>query len=171
MSYLGVVLAVFILLSGCSTQKSKPTSKQKTSKKAVTKKQTPSYKPKKQNWITTALYNEYKKWYKTPYKYGGLSKNGIDCSAFVQLSFKNAFNIEIPRMAKDQAKKGYKISKKELKEGDLVFFKTGYSTRHSGIIIEKDKFMHVSTKYGVTISSLNNPYWKSKYWQARRILP
>ncbi len=171
MRYLGVVLVVLLLLNGCSTKKTKPTPKQKTSTKVVTKKKTPSYKPKKQNWITTALYSEYKKWYKTPYKYGGLSKNGIDCSAFVQLSFKNAFNISIPRMAKDQAKKGYRVSKKEVKEGDLVFFKTGYNTRHSGIIIEKDKFMHVSTKRGVSISSLNNPYWKSKYWQSRRILP
>ncbi len=171
MRYLGIVLVTLLLLSGCSAKKAKPTHKQKTSTKVVTKKQTPSYKPKKQNWITTALYSEYKKWYKTPYKYGGLSKNGVDCSAFVQLSFKNAFNIELPRMVKDQVKKGYKVSRSKIKEGDLVFFKTGYNTRHSGIIIEQDKFMHVSTKRGVTVSSLNNPYWKSKYWQARRILP
>ncbi len=167
MSYLGVVLSILILLSGCSSKKAQTPTKQKT----ATKRQTLSYKPKKQNWVTTSLYNEYKKWGKTPYKYGGLNTNGIDCSAFVQLSFKNAFNITIPRTAKEQAKKGYKVSRKSSQAGDLTFFKTGYNTYHSGIIIEKDKFMHVSVKRGVSISSLNNPYWKSRYWQTRRILP
>jgi cell wall-associated NlpC family hydrolase len=63
------------------------------------------------------------------------------------------------------------VSKNSTKEGDLVFFKTGFNTRHAGIIIEQDKFMHTSQKNGVSISSLSNPYWKSRYWQSRRVLP
>jgi len=169
-----VLFIIFItLLTGCST-KNTPYSikKAKLTKRSTHKtKKNISYKPKSKNYITTALYKEYKKWYKTPYKYGGCSTNGVDCSSLIQIIYKDAFNIKIPRTAKEQAKIGYKVSKNSIKEGDLVFFKTGYRTKHAGIIIEKGKFIHTSTKHGVTISHLNNPYWKSKYWQTRRILP
>jgi cell wall-associated NlpC family hydrolase len=165
---------IFItLFSGCST-KNTPYSAKKAKlhkiQKQQTNKKTP-YKPKSKNYITTALYKEYKKWYKTPYKYGGCNTNGVDCSSLIQNIYKDAFNIKIPRTTKEQAKIGHKVSKSSMKEGDLVFFKTGYNSRHAGIIIERGKFIHTSTKYGVVISHINNPYWKSKYWQARRILP
>jgi len=65
---------------------------------------------------------------------------------------------------------GKSISRKELKAGDLVFFKTGWLTKHVGIYIAGDKFLHASTSKGVTISYLTNAYWQSKYWKARRIL-
>ena len=164
---LALVASLLLLLSGCSSKQIKSQSTTKPSNKQ----EKPSYKPQKQNWITTALYNEYKKWHKTPYKLGGINTNGIDCSSLVQILYRDAFSIRLPRTTKDQAKKGYLISKNSTQEGDLVFFKTGYNTRHAGIVIEKDKFIHSSTKYGVMISSLSNPYWKSKYWQSRRVLP
>ncbi|WP_415396758.1 NlpC/P60 family protein [Sulfurimonas sp. CS5] len=162
---LAIVASLLLLLSGCSTKQTKPYSK------ASTKKEKPSYKPKQQNWITTSLYEEYKEWHKTPHKLGGISKKGVDCSSLIQRVYRDAFNISLPRTTKNQAKKGYQVNKNSSREGDLVFFKTGYNTRHVGIIIEKDKFMHTSKKYGVMVSSLNNPYWKSKYWQSRRVLP
>ena len=124
-----------------------------------------------QNKITKALYKEYKKWNNVPYKYGGTSLKGVDCSSLMQIVYKDAFSLKIPRTTKNQAKIGHKVSKNSSKEGDLVFFKTKYKTRHSGIIIEGGKFMHTSTKNGVMISDMNNPYWKSKYWQTRRVLP
>jgi len=170
----GVLLIVFILLfSACSTKNTTyHIKKAKLLKKQKHKtKQKISYKPKSNNYITIALYKEYKKWYKTPYKYGGCNRNGVDCSSLIQNIYKGAFNIKIPRTTKEQAKIGYRVSKKSSKEGDLVFFKTGYNTRHAGVIIERGKFIHTSTKHGVIISHLNNPYWKSKYWQTRRILP
>ncbi len=175
---LALVVSILLILSGCSTKKlrqhSKPTKTSQTKKakaQPTYKHSTKEYRPKKQNWITIALYHEYKKWYRTPYKYGGLSKNGLDCSSLIQQVYRDAFGISLPRTTKEQVKKGYLISKNSTKEGDLVFFKTGYNTRHAGIIIEKGKFMHTSQKNGVSISSLSNPYWKSRYWQSRRILP
>jgi len=129
------------------------------------------YHLKKRNAITLSLYQSYQKWKNTPYCYGGSSRDGIDCSSLVQIIYKDAFNISLPRTTKDQAKMGYKVAKKEIKEGDLILFKTGYSTHHSGIYLENGNFIHTSTKRGVTLSNLNNPYWKSKYWQTRRILP
>lgn len=165
-----IFIVLTILFSACSIKKAPSHSKTIKLYKQQ-KRSSLSYKPKSENWITRALYNEYKKWYKTPYEYGGVCLEGVDCSALVQIIYKDAFNINLPRATKDQVKRGYKISRNSTKEGDLVFFKTGYNTRHVGIIIEKGKFINTSTKHGVTVSELNNPYWKSKYWQSRRILP
>ena len=88
------------------------------------------------------------------YKYGGNSKNGIDCSAFIQRAYNTSYNIKIPRTTKYQSKIGREIRKNQLKTGDLVFFKTGYNTRHVGIYTNNGKFMHASTKKGVIISTL-----------------
>jgi len=163
MKLLLLVLTALLLLSGCSSKKvSKPTHK---AKKTAPKTEYTG------NWINKALSKEYAKWDGVPYKYGGTSRKGIDCSSLMQILYRDAFGLQIPRTTKNQAKIGYKIKKNSSREGDLVFFKTGWNTRHSGIIVEKGKFIHSSTKYGVMISSLNNPYWKSKYWQTRRVLP
>ncbi len=162
-----LVLTVLLLLSGCSTRNvSKPTYKAKKTTKTT-------YSKKKQSgsWINAALSKEYAKWDGTPYKYGGTTLKGVDCSSLMQIIYKNAFGLRIPRTTKAQVKVGYQVNKNSSREGDLVFFKTGWNTRHSGIILEKGKFIHSSSKYGVMISSLNNPYWKSKYWQTRRVLP
>lgn len=165
-----VFIILIILFNGCSTKTTiHPVKKIKLSKKIPSKQ--PKYKPKNKNYITTALYKEYKKWYKTPYKYGGCNLKGLDCSSLVQQIYKDAFGITIPRTTKNQVKMGYRVKKNSTKAGDIVFFKINHKGRHVGIIMEKDSFIHASTKYGVTISHLNNPYWKSKYWQSRRILP
>jgi cell wall-associated NlpC family hydrolase len=112
----------------------------------------------------------YKEWRGVKYKFGGNSKNGIDCSAFIQKAYKKTLNIEIPRTTLQQSKKGKKIRKSDLKLGDLVFFKTGRNSRHVGIYMQDGKFMHASTKKGVTISKLDNVYFKKHYWKAQRIL-
>lgn len=164
-------LSLLLLFTGCSTKKATPYKKSIKSEQTAKRTSEISYKPKSSHWITTALYKEYKKWVKTPYKYGGLTQNGVDCSSLVQQIYEDAFGIHIPRTTKYQAQKGSKISKKSAKAGDLVFFKTGYNKRHAGIIIEEGKFIHTSQKHGVTVSQLSNPYWKSNYWQSRRVLP
>ncbi|MAD42219.1 MAG: peptidase P60 [Arcobacter sp.] len=112
----------------------------------------------------------YKEWKGVRYKFGGNSKNGIDCSAFIQKAYKKTHNIKIPRTTILQSKKGKRIKKSELKLGDLVFFKTGRNSRHVGIYIENGKFMHASTKKGVTISRLDNVYFSKHYWKSQRIL-
>ncbi len=166
-----LVLSLLLLFTGCSSKKAIPHKKNLRSEQTSKRTSKISYKPKSNNWITTALYKEYKKWYKTPYEFGGLTKNGVDCSSLVQQIYEDAFGILIPRTTKYQVRKGRKITKKSIKAGDLVFFKTGYNKRHAGIIIEQGKFIHTSQKHGVIVSQLSNPYWKNKYWQSRRILP
>ncbi len=110
---------------------------------------------------------------KHPYRYGGLNKRGIDCSGLVYRIFKNQFNLSLPRTTAEQIKQGIAVSKKALKPGDLVFFKTGWRSRHVGIYLENGLFLHVSSgvKKRVTLSKLDNIYWRRKYWTARRVLP
>jgi len=125
---------------------------------------------KTKNRILKKLYLEYEYWSGASYKYGGMSEDGIDCSAFVQSVYKTSFKIYLPRTTKQQVKEGKKVKRGNFKAGDLLFFKTSRSSRHVGIYLEKGKFLHASSSKGVTISSLNNPYWKKHYWIAKRVL-
>ncbi|MBU3014541.1 C40 family peptidase [Poseidonibacter lekithochrous] len=125
---------------------------------------------RKKDSINKNFTNFYSEWKGVKYKYGGNSKKGIDCSAFIQKAFKKTLSIKIPRTTLQQSKKGKSIKKSQLKLGDLVFFKTGRNSRHVGIYLEKGKFMHASTKKGVTISKLDNTYFHKHYWKSQRIL-
>ena len=115
------------------------------------------------------LLDQYDEWRGTKYAYGGLSKDGIDCSGFVHQTFLSKFDIRLPRQSIIQGEVGYDIATDLLQPGDLVFFKIGINTNHVGIYIDNGEFMHVSKKLGVTLSSLNDPYWHRRYWKARRI--
>lgn len=119
--------------------------------------------------IKEMLYAQYAQWKGTKYKLGGLNKNGIDCSGFVFVTFKSKLGISLPRTTSLQVKKGKYIKQEQLQAGDLVFFKTSKFFKHVGIYLEHGKFLHASTNLGVTISKLDNHYWKSKYWKAKRI--
>lgn len=126
-----------------------------------------SYSTKK-NRINDALFSVYNQWKGTKYRFGGTTKKGIDCSAFVQKVLQQGFGLDIPRDTISLSKLGTSIKKSELRTGDLVFFRTQI-THHVGIYIEDGKFMHASTIAGVTISRLDNAYYKSNYWKAQRI--
>lgn len=109
-----------------------------------------------------------KKYIGTPYKYGGMSPKGFDCSGFVGYSYKKT-GKPLPRTAGDMYKKGKKVTKKNLKKGDLIFFSTyKKGASHVGIYVGDNKFIHSSSK-GVKIDQLSNTYWKSKYYGAKRL--
>lgn len=105
-----------------------------------------------------------------PYKFGGSSLRGIDCSAYVQRVFRY-FSIDLPRTAREQFKAGVKISKRELRIGDLLFFKTyARYPSHVGIYIGEGKMIHASSRSKkVTISSINDPYYVRRYIGAIRL--
>lgn len=115
------------------------------------------------------LTAQHREWRGTPYKYGGLSKRGVDCSGFVHLTYRDRFGINLPRSTELLSKTGTPISQRQLVIGDLVFFRTGGSKRHVGIYMGNRQFLHASTSKGVMISSLDNVYWRDKYWKAQRI--
>lgn len=111
------------------------------------------------------------KYLDAPYKYGGNSNDGIDCSGFTQKIFLNTFSIQLPRSAKEQFAVGEKVDREDLEFGDLVFFNTSRRSKpgHVGIYIGDNQFVHSSRKLGVTISSLNEKYYDKRYVGARRI--
>lgn len=119
--------------------------------------------------VKRKLYSQYLQWKGTKYEIGGTSRRGIDCSGFVYVTFRSRFGVVLPRSTELQADIGKSVGRSELRPGDLVFFKTGWFDRHVGIYVEHGKFLHASTSSGVTISELDENYWKSAYWKARRI--
>src|SRR5699024_8599778 len=116
----------------------------------------------------TRLRNYFLSWVGVPYRYGGTTRSGIDCSAFVKQAVAATEGVHLPRTSTAQAGRGRRISRSQLRIGDLVFFRTGGS-HHVGIYMGNSRFMHASTSVGVTISSLDNVYWRRHYWQARRL--
>ncbi|MDO6805545.1 NlpC/P60 family protein, partial [Wenyingzhuangia sp. 1_MG-2023] len=99
----------------------------------------------------------------------GLSRQGIDCSGLVYLTYRDEFGLPVPRTTLQQSQIGSAVSRNELRPGDLVFFKTENKNRHVGMYLDNDQFLHVSTKSGVIISSFENSYWENHYWQSRRL--
>ncbi len=112
------------------------------------------------------------KYLNTPYKYGGNSANGIDCSAFTQTVFHNVLSLDLDRSARDQYRQGTEIDNREnLKFGDLVFFNTRRRVRpgHVGIYIGDNLFAHASSRNGVIVSSLDQDYYTKRFMGGRRI--
>ena len=101
---------------------------------------------------------------------GGTNRHGIDCSVCVQRLYRDLFDRQIPLTTALQSKSGRWIGKEQLRTGDLVFFKVPYKGRHVGIYLSEMEFAHASTSRGVTISSLEEVYWRQTYWTARRYL-
>lgn len=146
---------VALLLAGCSSHRAPP----------------PNARLSDSITVIAGLNDQLSNWRGTPYRYGGSSRRGVDCSAFVQMTLRDKFAIQLPRETRQQAKIGTQIDKDDLLPGDLVFFKTGSgeSGLHVGIYDTDNQFIHASTSQGVTRSSLDNVYWQKNFWQARRI--
>lgn len=112
------------------------------------------------------------KYINTPYKFGGNSLNGIDCSAFTQNVYQSSWMLTLNRSAREQYQQGIVINERsDLIFGDLVFFNTRKRVKpgHVGIYIGDNLFAHASSKSGVTISSLDHDYYNKRYMGARRI--
>lgn len=117
------------------------------------------------------LLQKIDEWWGTPYCLGGNSKGCIDCSFFTLDVMKDTYNINLKRTAAEQYEQCEKIEWANLKEGDLIFFKTeGRRTiSHVGIYLANNKFAHASTSQGVTISDLADPYWQRRLYSLGRV--
>ena len=122
------------------------------------------------------LLSEAESYLGTPYRYGGMTRNGIDCSAFVLSVFGAVTGVNLPRVAASQAQEGEKIDKENLQKGDLVFFSHGKGRiSHVGIVESVSaegevNFIHAATSKGVMVSSLTDSYWGPKFRFAKRVM-
>ena len=118
------------------------------------------------------LLQKIDEWWGTPYALGGSSKRGVDCSYFTLDVMNAIYNTNLKRTAAEQYTQSEKIDWSDLKEGDLIFFKTdgSRSISHVGIYMTNNKFAHASTSQGVTISDLSEPYWQKRLYSLGRVL-
>jgi len=104
-----------------------------------------------------------------PYRFGGSSVRGLDCSAFVKKIYQ-FFDVELPRTAFKQARVGQQVDRESLEEGDLVFFNTRRAYGHVGIYIGNNEFIHASSRDRyVKVESLNSPYYDRRFIKAVRV--
>jgi probable lipoprotein NlpC len=124
------------------------------------------------------LVQEARSYTGTPYKYGGTTRGGMDCSGLLLNSFR-VIGFEMPRTSNDQSKMGEKVRLGKVRQGDLVFFATGKKRRqitHVGMVtdvrgIGNVRFIHASTSLGVVETDLHSAYWRKRFITARRIVP
>ncbi|MBR9861393.1 hypothetical protein GYB22_11730 [bacterium] len=121
--------------------------------------------------VDTALILFVYEWVGTKYCYGGQSKNGVDCSGFANVLYEQVFGIELVRVSTDIYHKSKKVKKKNLEQGNLVFFKTNGRSRvnHVGVYLWDGYFVHASTKRGVIISKLDEGYYEKTFVSGGRM--
>ena len=108
------------------------------------------------------LYVNAAEWIGTPYRAGGDSRHGTDCSGLVSQLYKKTYRMRLSRSTDGQLKESNKIARRNLREGDLVFF-TSKKVAHVGIYLKDGKFIHASTSQGVIVSSLKEKYY-TQHW-------
>ena len=112
------------------------------------------------------LYVNAAEWIGTPYRVGGDSRHGTDCSGLVPQLYKKTYRMRLSRSTDGQLKESNKIARRNLREGDLVFFTSRSSRKkvaHVGIYLKDGKFIHASTSQGVIVSSLKEKYY-TQHW-------
>ena len=171
-----LIVALLFLLAGCAGTPSGKSSVSESSHypqvqkpaKALEDSPKPETSPNQKKVVRT-LIAQYDEWANTRYQLGGLSKQGIDCSGFVHVTFQSKFQKSLPRTTEQLAVNGQPVASHQLAPGDLVFFRISPSVRHVGIYLEDNRFLHASKSKGVIISNMQDEYWRSHYWQSRRI--
>lgn len=114
-----------------------------------------------------ALYLECASWLGTPYRYGGTTRSGTDCSGLTCNVYRNVYGISLQRNSKKQYETDCRhVSRRHLQPGNLVFFGSGgraSNINHTGIYLKRDLFIHASSSRGVMVSSLDDRYWKQRW--------
>lgn len=117
-----------------------------------------------ENELQRKLLKSYANWKGTKYQLGGDSKEGIDCSGLTRRIYREVYGIELPRRTYEQVKIGSRIERKDLKPGDIVYFKPEGTGSHTAVYLGETLFINASTAKGVVISTLENTYW-NKYFE------
>jgi cell wall-associated NlpC family hydrolase len=118
--------------------------------------------------IKDIVLAQYEDWQGVRYRSGGTDYRGIDCSGLVQAIFRDAFEVELPRTSREQARLGEAVNQNDIQPGDLLYF-IDRGRNHVGVAVNKDEFLHASRKKGVILSKFDK-YWKPRLKRVRRIL-
>jgi lipoprotein Spr/probable lipoprotein NlpC len=118
--------------------------------------------------VADNLWRVFERYEGTPYRYGGTSAAGFDCSGFIATAFDEALGRQLPRTTSQMLAFGEAVEPHQLKAGDLVFFRIKGKDQHAGIYMGGESFIHSSSSIGVTRSSLNGYYWRGRLSQVRR---
>lgn len=111
-------------------------------------------------------------WMGVPYRYGGSSKDGTDCSGFIGQVYPQVYGVPVPRTTTAIFNATRQLRMEDTRDGDLVFFRINApAVSHAGIYLCAGYFIHASTSKGVMISNLNEAYWKKYYAGAGRMVP
>lgn len=181
------IAALIVIITACKTGRKTSSAKNKTSDKTEKPiKSKPELSPKdkaikekyalvlgvnEKDISNLKLYYFIDEWMGVPYKYGGNDKNGIDCSGFTGLLYREVYNKNISGPTSTLIDLTNIINENELKEGDMVFFhieKKG-KVSHVGVYLQNNKFVHATTKKGVMINDLNENYYKQHYFKSGRV--
>lgn len=178
------LLASLFLLQGCGNLKKRPessTSRSITVKAGKVKESGPGNifnsksRNAKENSKADAIVRTALNFSGVKYKYGGTTRQGMDCSGLLYVSF-NAHDFQLPRTSFAMSEEGRKIDVSKVRKGDLLFFRTsrkGKRINHVGLVVDVDgdeiRFVHASTSRGVIVSSLKEGYWNAAFVKATRV--
>lgn len=171
--FLSIFLSTLIIsISSCRSHKdaTSDTSTNSSKSKKVKEKYATILKVDESKIDNVKLYLFIDEWYGVPYKYGGKTKSGIDCSNFTSTLYSNIYGKSLSGSSSSIFDQCKVISKNNLEEGDLVFFKIeGDKISHIGVYLQNNKFVHATTKKGVMIDDLDEAYYKKYFYKAGRI--
>lgn len=165
----GTILMMLVFLLGCHNTK-KPTVANKNDFTAVQTKYAEILKVTPKEIDNLPLYHFIDHWIGVKYKFGGTTKDGVDCSGFANILYKEVYKKVLPRSSQDIAKELKTISKTNLSEGNILIFDIeNKKNSHVGIYLKNNKFVHSSTSNGVIISSLEHPYYQKAFSKAGQL--
>jgi lipoprotein Spr len=169
-----LVSLVLIYFTACKQHQTLSTEKTESKKETTSSSLKKKYAEKlgvSESAITNQkLYQFINEWYGVPYKYAGKDKGGIDCSGLASTLYNSVYQKKISPTTKILVDEVKTISISNLKEGDLVFFNIdSKNASHVGVYLQNNKFIHASSKKGVMISDLNEPYFKKYFMSAGRV--
>jgi cell wall-associated NlpC family hydrolase len=159
-----VAVAALAVLAGCGTSEYAG----RTSSATEEARRLP---PRPASEVESRLLEAAAEWMGTPYRFGGTTTRGVDCSALVRAVYDGAFGLRLTRSTKTQVREGRPVGRHELRSGDLVFFRTGPDQRHVGIYLDGDRLLHASSSQNrVMVDDLGREHFQRTYWTARRLL-
>ncbi len=166
---IAICCALITAFGSCHGRKSGGSDNANAGDKAIKKKYAGLLGVEEKEVSNIKLYRFIDEWYATPYKYAGKTKAGVDCSGFTSNLLRDVYGTTLVGSANTMYEACDHVNEKNLKEGDLVFFKINNpKVSHVGIYLQNRRFVHASSSRGVVISNLDEAYYKKYFFKGGR---